>query len=180
MRSDPGAISFDPVTADHYPLLRSWLDTPHWRQWWGEPEEEFGLIRDMVEGRDSTRPFIVMLDGEPVGYIQMWYLGDHQNATWIEDHPLLAAFPPESVGVDISIGEETKLSRGIGSAALRAFVDGIRAERARPIIIDPEPGNARAIRAYEKAGFRPVESLIGRTDGALIMQYQTHEIELTA
>ena len=48
-------ISFIPVAPTHYPLLRTWFNAPHMQEWWGEPEEELGFIRDMVEGRDTTR-----------------------------------------------------------------------------------------------------------------------------
>ena len=104
-------------------LLRTWLERPHMREWWGEPEAELGYIRDMIEGRDTTRPFIFSVDGEPVGYIQYWLIGHHQNATWIADHPWLAELPPDAVGVDLSIGDPGKLSQGIGSGVLRAFAE---------------------------------------------------------
>jgi len=170
-------IGFAPVTPDHYPLLRKWLGEPHMLEWWGDPEEEFGFIRDMVEGRDTTRPFLITVDGKPVGYIQYWFIGHHQNESWIADHPWLAEFPTETVGVDLSIGEADRLSQGIGTAALTAFVRRLRDDGFRTIIIDPDPGNARAVRAYTKAGFRPVPRLEGRTRDVLIMQYETHTEE---
>ncbi len=164
-------IGFIPVTPEHYPLLGAWLDAPHMREWWGEPEQELGFIRDMVEGRDTTRPFLITLDGAPVGYIQVWFLGHYQNENWVRDNPWLAEFPAETVGVDLSIGDPDYLSKGIGPAALAAFVRRLREEGHETIIIDPDPANRRAMRAYEKAGFRPVPHLAGRTDGVLLMQY---------
>lgn len=165
-------LTFAPVEAKHYEMLRRWLEAPHMRQWWGEPEEELGFIRDMVEGRDTTRPFLIMLDSRPVGYIQCWFIGHHQNEEWTKDHPWLLELPEDTVGVDLSIGEPELLSQGIGSAALSAFVAKLRAEGHRSIIIDPDPANGRAVRAYEKAGFRPVPHLQGRTGGdVLIMQF---------
>jgi aminoglycoside 6'-N-acetyltransferase len=169
-----------PVAPEHYPLLDTWLRAPHMQEWWGDPEEELGFIRDMVEGRDTTQPFLFTLDGAPIGYIQVWFIGHHQNETWIEDHPWLADLPAETVGVDLSIGEAALLSKGIGSAALAAFARGLHADGHRTIIIDPDPRNIRAVRAYEKAGFRPVPGLVGRTgDDVLIMQYDpnAHEIQ---
>ena len=83
------ATAFDPVGPADLPMLRRWLEMPHMREWWGDPETEIGYIRDMIEGRDTTRPFIFSVDGEPVGYIQYWFLGDYQNASWI-DGPSLA------------------------------------------------------------------------------------------
>jgi len=177
MPADRPEIGFLPVTAEHYGLIEAWLRAPHMREWWGDPEEELGFIRDMVEGRDTTRPYVFTLGGEPVGYIQCWFIGDHQNETWIRDNPWLAALPSETVGVDLSIGEPELLSRGIGSAALRAFIARLRAEGHQTLVIDPDPANRRAVRAYEKAGFRPLADLPGVPADTLIMQYDPNANE---
>ncbi len=161
------------MTLADLPLMRRWLETPHVREWWGEPDTEIGYMRDMIEGRDTTRPFIFSVDGEPAGYIQYWFIGHHQNATWIADHPWLAELPADAVGVDLSIGDAGKLGQGIGSGALRAFTHRLIDEGHRTIIIDPDPANARAVRAYEKAGFRAIQQLLGRTGDVLIMQFQS-------
>jgi len=63
------------------------------------------------------------------------------------------------VTFDIVIGEREYLGRGYGSDALGTLVRYVfevfsSLERA---IIGAHPENARAIRAYGKAGFRPVE-----------------------
>ncbi len=163
------------MTAADLPLMKRWLEMPHMREWWGDPETELGYIRDMIDDRDTTRPFIFSIDGEPVGYIQYWFIGHHQNAEWFADHPWLAELPAETIGVDLSIGEPANLSRGFGSAALRTFVERLTADGYRTIIIDPDPANKRAVRAYEKAGFRPIPKLLGNTGDALIMQYHLNE-----
>ena len=171
-------IGFTPVALEHYPLIRAWLELPHVRQWWGDPDEELGHIKDMVEGRDTTRPFLMTIEGRPVGYIQYWFIGHHQNETWIKDHPWLEELPSETVGVDLTIGDPALLSRGIGSEALRRFVATLRELGHDTIIIDPDPANVRAVRAYEKAGFVPIPDLLGRTgDDVLIMQHHLKAIE---
>jgi len=131
------------------------MRAPHWQDWWEEPETELGHIRAMIEGRDSTRPFLFLLDGRPVGYIQYWYVTDALCEPWLTEAPWLRDVPAHGVGVDLSIGDAADLSQGIGSAALKAFVERLIAEGQRSIIIDPDAANARAIRAYEKAGFQP-------------------------
>jgi len=174
MPSDSAPISFAPVAPEHYPLLGEWLAAPHMREWWGDPEEELGFIREMVEGRDTTRPFLILLDGDPVGYIQYWFIGHHQNEQWTKDHPWLLELPPETVGIDLSIGDPENLSRGIGSAALTAFVAMLRSQGHETIVIDPDPANVRAVRAYRKAGFLPISALEGHTgDDILIMQHHS-------
>ena len=162
------SISFVPVQPEHYALLRTWLNAPHMREWWGEPETELGYIRDMVEGRDTTRPFLIASEGEPVGYIQYWYIGHHQNEQWVKDHPWLMEFPSDTIGVDLSIGDKSKLSQGLGSAALAAFVHMLRDQGHNNIIIDPDPANGRAVRAYEKAGFRKA-LLTEASDGPVLL-----------
>jgi RimJ/RimL family protein N-acetyltransferase len=179
MPSDHGSIGFRPATADDYPLLETWLAQPHMRQWWGDRDEELGFIRDMVEGRDSTRPFLITLEGRPVGYIQYWFIGDHQNAKWVKDNPWLMELPEAAVGVDLSIGEPDLLSAGIGSAALRGFVAMLRHDGHQTIVIDPDPQNLRAVRAYKKAGFSPIPHLEGRTPGVLLMQHDPNVTETT-
>jgi len=171
MRRDPDQIGFVPVQPQHYPLLQKWLGEPHMQEWWGDPDTELGYIRDMVEGRDTTRPFLIAFEGNPIGYIQYWFIGHHQNEQWIRDHPWLSELPSEAIGVDLSIGCSEKLSMGIGSAALAAFVATLREKGHKTIIIDPDPDNARAVRAYTKAGFRPIPHLQGRTGDVLIMQH---------
>lgn len=170
-RCDTVDVSFVPVQPEHFPLLHRWLNEPHMQEWWGDPDEELGFIRDMVEGRDSTRPFLIAMDHVPVGYIQYWFISHHQNEQWIKDHPWLTELPAETIGVDLSIGHPEKLSQGIGSAALAAFVATLREQGYASVIIDPDRNNARAVRAYTKAGFRPVPHLDGRTGDVLIMRH---------
>lgn len=179
MPNERREIGFVPVTAEHYGLLAGWLRAPHMREWWGDPETELGYIRDMVEGRDTTRPYLITLSGEPIGYIQCWFIGDHQNQTWIKDNPWLKELPAETVGVDLSIGDPAMLSKGIGSAAVAAFTRRLYDEGHRTIIIDPDPDNKRAVRAYMKAGFRPLRDLKGVPDDTLIMQYDPNANEIT-
>jgi aminoglycoside 6'-N-acetyltransferase len=171
MPPERAAIGFRPVGAADLPMLERWMQLPHWREWWGDSDDEIGFVHDMIEGRDTTRPFIFTVDGEDAGYIQYWFVGDHQNDSWLADNPRLGVLPPETIGVDLSIGPADQLSRGIGTVALAAFVAMLRATGFSEIIIDPDPANLRAVRAYEKAGFRAIPELLGRSGDSLIMRH---------
>lgn len=146
-------IRFVPVTNGDFPLLRRWLDSPHIREWWGGTETELAKIRDKVEGRDATRPFIFLLDGVPTGYIQSWFVGDAVEGGDAEEAPWLLDLPSDAIGVDLFVGRPELLGKGIGTAVLRAFLAKLFAEGVRTIVIDPDETNGRAVRAYEKAGF---------------------------
>ncbi|WP_417770039.1 GNAT family N-acetyltransferase [Stappia sp.] len=171
MPIDPARIGFRAVTLADLPLLAGWMETPHWRRWWGDPATELGYIRDMVEGRDTTEPYLFTLDGRDTGYIQLWHLADNRTPETVAESPWLSELPEGTVGVDLSIGDAGDLSKGIGTAALEGFVAELRRRGLERIIIDPDPENGRACRAYEKAGFRPVAHLAGRTGDALIMEH---------
>lgn len=167
--SDSPDIAFLPVTPADYPMLQRWLERPHMREWWGEPETELGQIRGMVEGSDPTRPFIFHVDGRPLGYIQAWNVDDALAGGYDAEAPWLNNLPRDAVGVDLSIGEEKLLSRGIGSAVLREFVALLIAEGHETIVIDPDESNKRAVRAYEKVGFSAHERYRDGDEVTLVM-----------
>jgi aminoglycoside 6'-N-acetyltransferase len=169
------AFCFRPLTAADLPMVDAWLRRPHWQEWWGEPETEMAFIVAMVEERDSSRPFVIELRGEPVGYIQRWLVRHARTEPWLTEAPWVAWLPDEAVGVDLSLADGDRLGRGLGSAALAAFVAHLRAEGHRTIVVDPDPANRRAVRAYEKAGFRPIPALLGRTGNTLLMQHHAEE-----
>jgi aminoglycoside 6'-N-acetyltransferase len=82
----------------------------------------------------------------------------------IDDEPEYARqlqVDPGAVGIDLFIGEAWARNRGLGSPVLRAFLDQVVFGEmgAQVAIIAPEPANARAIRAYEKAGFQWVKTV---------------------
>ncbi|MGL4320975.1 MAG: GNAT family N-acetyltransferase [Paracoccaceae bacterium] len=166
-----GDIGFRAVTTADLPLLATWMARPHWAEWWGEADTELGYVQDMIEGRDDTQPFIFTLDGVPQGYIQVWRIASARTEPWLTEAPWLMWLPDNTVGVDLSLADAAMLSRGVGSAVLRAFVARLRAAGETEIIIDPDPANLRAVRAYEKAGFRVIAELQGRTGDSLLMRH---------
>lgn len=170
-------ITFRSVSIDDLPMLHEWLQRPHWREWWGDPQEELAHIRDMVEGRDSTKPFIFRLDGKDKGYIQVWYIKDQQGTEFARDYPWLEELPADAVGVDLSIAAPEDLSKGLGTMVLQAFVRKLRQDGYQRIVIDPDPANLRAVRAYRKAGFQEIEALLGRTGDSLLMELKGLELK---
>ena len=102
------------------------------------------VVRDLAAL--DARLWIVSLDGRPFAYIQ-----DYDPHAWPGHH--FADLPPRSRGIDQFIGEPGLIGQGHGTAFIRAHVERLFAEGAPAIGTDPDPDNARAIRAYEKAGF---------------------------
>jgi aminoglycoside 6'-N-acetyltransferase len=60
-------------------------------------------------------------------------------------------------GIDIFIGETNYWNMGIGTKLLQAVIQYLfDFEKADAIFIDPQTWNRRAIRCYEKCGFKPI------------------------
>jgi aminoglycoside 6'-N-acetyltransferase len=137
---------FRPMTADHLPMIRRWLDAPHVAQWWGEPETQYELISDDLS-HAAMDQFVVVTDERPFAYLQCY-----DPEAWPEGG--LAPQPRGARGIDQFIGEADMIERGHGSAFIRAFVDRLLTAGTPCVLTDPNPANLRAIRAYEKAGFR--------------------------
>jgi aminoglycoside 6'-N-acetyltransferase len=136
---------FRPVSEADLAMIAEWLAEPHVAKWWGDVDMEIASIREHLDSI-SVEPLVVELDGRPIGYIQSY--DPHLE----EDHPYQDQ-PFGTLGIDLSIGIPELVGIGHGSAIVRQFVDELFAEGAPRVIIDPDPANARAIRAYEKAGF---------------------------
>ena len=135
---------FRPMTGADLPMLRRWLALPHVRAWWGDPDEQLGLVTD-----DLTHPamdqYIVATADRQFGYLQCYHL-----TGWN------AGFGPQpngTRGIDQMIGEPDMIERGHGSRFIRQFIASLLAAGTPRVVTDPDPANARAIRAYEKAGF---------------------------
>jgi aminoglycoside 6'-N-acetyltransferase len=151
---------FRPMTTTDLPLLRHWLAQPHVRQWWGDPSEQ----DDLVSG-DLNEPamdqFIVSVGGSDFAYLQCYELSAWNSG--------FGEHPEGTLGIDQFIGEPDMVERGHGSAFVRAFVDDCFRQGAPRVVTDPDPANARAVRAYQKAGFEKA-GMVETPDGpALLM-----------
>ena len=167
MTSLPSAIAFRPLTLTDLPLLHEWLGRPHVAQWWeGVPslaEVEADFV-PLMNDRSTTRAYVVLGDGRPIGYIQSYVALGSGEGWWPDE------VDPGVRGIDQFLANVEDLGRGLGTAMIKAFITRLFADPdVSHIQTDPSPANARAIRCYEKAGFRPVR-VVDTPDGpALLM-----------
>lgn len=158
-------VTFVPVTDEHRAMLENWLQQQHWREWWGDPEEELRLIYAVEDGEHE--PYLACLEGKPVAYIQAWWPSQHPDLAWQHHMPMTTR------GIDISIGDAENLGKGLGPLILKHFAAKLFAEGATRLVIDPDLKNERAITAYMKAGFTPYDEV----DGSLLMELLPDDIE---
>lgn len=136
---------FVPVKRSDFPMLLRWLAEPHVRAWWGEPGSEIALIEeDLDHGPTDMR--IVHHGGRPFAYVQ-----DYPAHHW--EMPHYKGFPEGTRAIDTFLGEPSMLGRGHASGYLRERAEALLADGYPTVVIDPSPDNARAVRAYRRAGF---------------------------
>ncbi|MET0311092.1 MAG: GNAT family N-acetyltransferase [Burkholderiaceae bacterium] len=155
---------FDPLREADLPMFREWLQRPHCAEWWGEAESMEELREDYVRNPGTTRPYIVLLDGERVGYIQSYVAKDSGGGWWEE------VSDPGVRGIDQFLADGSRLGRGLGRRMIRAFLAKIFEDPAVTYVqTDPDPDNLRAVRCYTAAGFEPVKRVVTPDGEALLM-----------
>ncbi len=145
---------FRRVTTADLPLLNGWIARSHVARWWGED-----MFDEVYLADPQAELWIVSIEGRPFAFAQDYAV--HGFGPHHFDY-----LAPGARGIDQFIGEAGLLEQGHGSAFVRAQVERLFGDGAPVVGTDPHPDNARAIRAYEKAGFarvgEPRETAWGR------------------
>ena len=151
---------FRPMTTDDLPLIERWLALPHVREWWGDPAEQYALVSGDLD-ETAMEQFIVASPDGDFAYIQCY-----DPSAWESG---FGRQPEGTRGIDLFIGEAGMIAHGHGAALVRAFVEARLVQGTPRVVTDPSPANARAVRAYEKAGFHKTH-IVDTPDGpALLM-----------
>src|SRR3954467_11273289 len=150
-------MDFRPLTREDLPLVATWLARAHVGEWWKGP----------IALEDGLAQFIAVLAGEPIGYPQSYQAAAcHGDGWWLE------VTDPGVFGIDQFLAHPAALGQGVGTRMVRAFVGRIFEDpHVTRVQADPAPENARAIRCYEKAGFRRVREIVTPDGPALLMEW---------
>lgn len=140
--------------------MLTWLESPHIKKWWDQEviytiayvkKKYTPYTQGYKEINGIHKPihaYIILVEHKPIGYIQTYNAYDFPRSKPLLDLPeSLAAF-------DVFIGEESYLKKGIGSRAIKKFVDNYVLPYYTYCLVDPEFKNELAIRTYEQAGFK--------------------------
>jgi aminoglycoside 6'-N-acetyltransferase len=126
------------ATEADVPRLAAILRTPEVARWWGDRVEDD--LREALEDEDATL-WVVLAGDDEIGLVQAWE----------ETDPMY-----RHAGIDISLHPDWH-GRGLGTDTVRTVARHLFADRGHHrVTIDPAAANARAIRTYERVGFRPV------------------------
>ncbi len=143
----PETIRLRPATRDDWAMIRQWLARPDIQDWWGPlsaTEAEVNIA--LSSGHALCR--IIEIAGQPVGYAHA------VDATlWGESLP--EDLSPGTWDLDLFVAAEEHRGKGVGQAALKLLKDEVfQTTLAVAVCVFASVRNERAVRAYERAGFR--------------------------
>jgi AacA4 family aminoglycoside N(6')-acetyltransferase len=161
------------MTEQDIPMLHDWLNRPHIVEWWGGEENRPSLAQTAAEytpsvmAQDRVTPYIAMLGDRPIGYAQSYVALGSGDGWWEEETD------PGVRGIDQSLADPDLLGKGLGTKLVTALVNLLFSDPAVTAIqTDPAPHNLRAIRCYEKAGFRQIKTVLTPDGPALYMRQE--------
>jgi len=164
-------ITFRRLEEADLAMLAQWLRRPHVLEWWRPPDERRPVeeLREDYLLAPETDPtaalaYIACLGDEPIGFIQSYVAMGSPDGWWPDVND------PGVRGIDQFLADGERLGQGLGSRMVRAFSDRLLSEPGvTRVQTDPDPRNRRAIRCYEKAGFRAVREIVTPDGPALLM-----------
>jgi len=160
-------FTFEEFQNNHLHLLRQWLNADHIKDHWQETEDDEKLKKKFIEELPlrGVSAFIILKNKTPIGYIQ-YYDAKRVGGGWWEQES------PGTFGIDLMIGMVEFHGRGLGAQIIKEFVSFVRSKEPflKTIIIDPDPKNFRAVRAFEKAGFVAESEVQTPVGTALLMR----------
>lgn len=153
-----GHVSFRPLRSSDLPLLQRWLSMPHVDEWWHQSPDLAGVYAKYlprIDGTEPTHVFVIEHCSRSIGWIQWYRCADYSEHAAHLDADL------EAAGIDLAIGQAEMLGLGLGSRAIRAFVDSVvfTDSTITACVTDPETRNGRSMRAFAKAGFAGVRTM---------------------
>lgn len=137
-------VAFDPARDSE--RLRGWLAQPHVAKWWGDAARAMRHVRESAPALHA----LIAVDGTPVGYLCWGPLpAEELQATDLTD------LPSDLVDIDLFIGDRDLIGHGVGTRALELLLERLRRESSIQFAgVGPSASNTKAIRCYQKAGFR--------------------------
>lgn len=142
-------IHFEQLNSNHFKILHHWYNKLHVQTFYSLREWTFEEIcKKMISNINSEKKsFIIQLNHIPIGYIQSFPL--------IENKFLSEEIIKKGRGLDLFIGEEAYLYKGLGALIIKSFLKKYIWPAFHYCIVDPDKRNEPSLRLFQKCGFKP-------------------------
>lgn len=147
-------ISFRMLKEEDLDLMNKWLNTNFVTEWYNKSGSSYAEVLDKylprIKGEQPVYSYIITNNNIAIGYIQRYMIKD------FPDYSMHVDTEEKAVGIDLFIGEDKYIHKGLGSIIITKFLQKFVFTRSEIdcCIIGPEPKNKAAIRVYEKVGFK--------------------------
>ena len=158
MKIEKDEITIRDFTETDLPFMLKWLTDDRVLEYYEGRDARFTidtLSEHFLEAIPNGFRMLIEYNGSPIGYAQAYRV----NGEMFDEYD----YPDNGrivFAMDQFIGEPRCWNKGIGSSFLKMMAaylkENMAAER---VLLDPHQNNSRAIRAYEKAGFKIIKPL---------------------
>lgn len=164
-------INFIPFSKEHTKIFDQWSEKDHVKNtWFVEGYATVEMIKSQIEPNGYDFPFIICSDDRPIGFILYCDMAAYRNLEKDPKGPLKDE-PQGTYCIDLFIGEEDFIGKGYGTEIVKMFSRFLFEERgAMRIVIEPSIANKRAIRCYEKVGFKFIREEFDGVTNCYIME----------
>jgi aminoglycoside 6'-N-acetyltransferase len=153
-----------PANLGDLELLRLWDEQPHVLA--SDPNDDWGWEVELGQNHDWREQLIAEVDGRPIGYLEIIDPAREDCHYWGD-------VPANLRAIDIWIGDEADLGKGYGTTMMNMAIERCFADPAvTAILIDPLASNTKALRFYERLGFRFVEARRFGEDDCLVYRLE--------
>lgn len=150
-------IQFKPYNETDVGLILRWFNKPHVQKFyslknWNLEEVHQKMAANRAKG---IKIFIIYWDENPVGYIQSYAVKDHlwDNVELSDDMTNSAG------GIDLFIGEESYLGKGLGVKIMNQFLEEHIWPYYQYCFADPDINNEPSIALFQKCGFKKIKEI---------------------
>lgn len=152
-------IKFVPLSHNHFKIIHQWFNKLHVQSYYSlrnwTLDDIIKKYTPYINKEKKLVCSIIYFDDIPIGYIQHYHVNDFQ---W-EHSQLTEALVQHTAGLDLFIGEEQFLQKGIGHFVIEIYLKKHIWPYFHYCMVDPESKNFISRKLFEKCGFKDYQTI---------------------